>query len=234
MKKIYVFMIFIVSVFLLMGCTANELTEGYFKYHQQNDVAYIIGLTDEGLEQTHVVVPKKINDLSVSIGRLVLMVINDGSIQSDRLERLYVFSGYGIHVGLEASNVPSLQKIFYMYIQGVDFDYDNSSSFVGVYGPSYNDQFYPNNITSFYVNVSYRYNYEGAPDEGYYFIDDYDGELIGYIPEDPLREGYEFMGWYKDEECMVEWDFEVDRVPEKVYVDGEYQYVETNLYASWC
>jgi hypothetical protein len=42
-----------------------------------------------------------------------------------------------------------------------------------------------------------------------------------------------FLGWYKDEETMIQWDFEIDKVPEKVYVDGVYQFVETKLYAKW-
>lgn len=45
------------------------------------------------------------------------------------------------------------------------------------------------------ANVSYFYNYEGAPNDGYYWLDDLeDGETIKYIPENPTREGYLFGG----------------------------------------
>ena len=55
--------------------------------------------------------------------------------------------------------------------------------------------------------------------------------------------GYAFMGWYKEPECINEWDFEKDIVPEKVYVERYieskenmyrfYEYKETILYAKW-
>lgn len=48
------------------------------------------------------------------------------------------------------------------------------------------------------ANISYYYDYEGSPNEGYCWIDDLEiGEKIKTIPEDPIREGYEFAGWYK-------------------------------------
>ena len=31
-------------------------------------------------------------------------------------------------------------------------------------------------------------------------------------PEPPTREGYEFSGWYLDENCQYLWDFEVSQV----------------------
>ena len=41
-------------------------------------------------------------------------------------------------------------------------------------------------------------------------------------PEDPSREGYTFNGWYQDEDCTDEWDFETDTV-----------YGNITLYAGW-
>ena len=41
-------------------------------------------------------------------------------------------------------------------------------------------------------------------------------------PEDPTRDGYEFGGWYKDEECTTPWNFSTDRITE-----------DTVLYAKW-
>jgi len=101
------------------------------------------------------------------------------------------------------------------------------------------------------ANVSYYYNYENAPNGGFYWIDDYsneywiddfNGEIIKYPPENPTREGYEFMGWYKEAECTNKWNFDVDIVPVKSYgVDSpdwnalreNYKYNETALYAKW-
>ena len=81
-----------------------------------------------------------------------------------------------------------------------------------------------------FTNVSYLYNYEGAKDKGFYWRDNYENETIQYIPENPIREGYTFGGWYKEAECINEWNFETDIVPKK---SEENIYSSTNLYAKW-
>ena len=47
------------------------------------------------------------------------------------------------------------------------------------------------------------------------------GELLEE-PEDPVREGYTFIGWYKDPACDDLWDVETDTIES-----------DTNLYAGW-
>lgn len=47
------------------------------------------------------------------------------------------------------------------------------------------------------------------------------GETIT-APTAPTRTGYDFGGWYKEEECITPWDFDNDVV-----------YVDTTLYAKW-
>ena len=37
------------------------------------------------------------------------------------------------------------------------------------------------------------------------------GEMLE-LPEPPTREGYEFTGWYFDENCQYLWDFETQQV----------------------
>lgn len=41
-------------------------------------------------------------------------------------------------------------------------------------------------------------------------------------PEEPVEEGYRFIGWYKDGSCTIPWDFETDTVDEDI-----------TLYACW-
>ena len=102
------------------------------------------------------------------------------------------------------------------------------------------------------ANVSYIYNYEEAPNDGYYWVDDYDNGLIEYIPPEPTRDGYIFDGWYKEKECINKWDFNSDKTsasytyyeePDEGSTEeykefyNEYisthTYVETKLYAKW-
>ena len=74
----------------------------------------------------------------------------------------------------------------------------------------------------------YIANVEFISDDKTYFIADYDeGETITYVPEAPEKEGYEFGGWYKEEECENEWNFEED-----TFTLAEGQTV-MKLYAKW-
>ncbi len=54
------------------------------------------------------------------------------------------------------------------------------------------------------ANLTYRV------DEKVYWIDNYnDGEKIVF-PEEPIKEGYKFEGWYKEKELINKWDIEED------------------------
>ena len=86
------------------------------------------------------------------------------------------------------------------------------------------------------ASVSYYYNYDNAPNQGYYWLDDgYFDAVIKYRPKNPTREGYEFTGWYKEPECVNEWDFDKDIVVSRhSEPEGGYNlYYETALYAGW-
>ena len=85
------------------------------------------------------------------------------------------------------------------------------------------------------ANTSYMFNYEGEPNEGYFFINDFErGGLIENTPYEPRREGYTFAGWYKEPACVNAWDFTKDTLPEAEYDEEEnLLYVETKLYAKW-
>ena len=86
------------------------------------------------------------------------------------------------------------------------------------------------------ANTSYMFNYEGAPNDGYFFINDFErGGLIEDTPYEPQRDGYTFGGWYKEADCINKWDFVTDRLPEATYDEVGYvtDFVETKLYAAW-
>lgn len=86
------------------------------------------------------------------------------------------------------------------------------------------------------ANTSYMFNYEGAPNDGYFFINDFErGGLIEDTPYEPQRDGYTFGGWYKEKECKNKWNFATDKLPEATYDKEGYvtDFVETKLYAKW-
>ncbi len=85
------------------------------------------------------------------------------------------------------------------------------------------------------ANTSYLFNYEGAPNDGYFFINEFGyGGKIENTPYQPIREGYTFGGWYKEAECKNEWKFDEDRLPQEKYDEtGKVEFVETQLFAKW-
>ena len=85
------------------------------------------------------------------------------------------------------------------------------------------------------ANTSYLFNYEDAPNDGYFFINEFEySEKIEDTPYEPIREGYTFGGWYKEAACTNEWNFDEDRLPQAEYDgEGNLQFVETKLYAKW-
>ena len=85
------------------------------------------------------------------------------------------------------------------------------------------------------ANSSYHFNYEGAPNKGYFFIDDFArGGKIENTPYEPQREGYNFAGWYKESECEHVWDFAEDTLPAAEYDEqGNLIFTETKLFANW-
>jgi uncharacterized repeat protein (TIGR02543 family) len=57
------------------------------------------------------------------------------------------------------------------------------------------------------ANILYYFNYETAPNGGYFLCDYVSG---GYAVEPmypPQRKGYTFDGWYKEPDCLNRWDF---------------------------
>ena len=92
------------------------------------------------------------------------------------------------------------------------------------------------------ANIEFMYNYEDAPNQGHYWIDDLEtGETLSYIPENPTRDGYTFGGWYADSECTIEYDFTTPYIKKDlIEMETEYRYFlvypkdyATYIYAKW-
>ncbi len=54
-----------------------------------------------------------------------------------------------------------------------------------------------------------------------------EGQLLDK-PTDPEREGYDFLGWYKDSKCEEAWLFEKDIVTENMYLYASWNYKESS------
>ena len=84
------------------------------------------------------------------------------------------------------------------------------------------------------ANISFMFNYENNPNEGYFFVDLVEESgLITKPPYDPKRDGYTFAGWYKDPECLTPWNFDTDVITIEFDEEGNRIYEEICLYAKW-
>ena len=134
-------------------------------------------------------------------------------------------------------SVPNLEGIY--LVEKIEFNKKNGYAFLDEYSSR---NIYTAEAIEFgrgkftkKANVLYVYNYVNTYSDEYYWIDNYKyGEKIEYIPEQPLRDGYTFEGWYKEEECINRWNFATDSLPsEQLDNDGNVVYQETKLYAKW-
>lgn len=121
-------------------------------------------------------------------------------------------------------------KIFYCG-EVVDLGYFRPNRDTAIYVPAENYEAFNNVLSEGYsqnllkANVSYHLNYNG---NNYYYIDYYEnGEKISYIPPIPQRDGYTFGGWFKEANCINEWNFDTDTLQ----ISEETQ--EIQLYAKW-
>ena len=250
-KKVTGIVLATMMLFSLAGCEADGCGVGlrlyeneYFIYtisYDSNEIS-ILGLTDKGKEQEYLVIPETIDNKDVThiiYGEIEIRKIAEkygdekySGLQSDCLKKVFIVPEIEVYNGTFFRLATNSLSVFYIsndvYIQETVNRYD-------YYYTKDNDANSTGGIRNHKANVSYYYNYENAPNDGYYWIDNYNyGETIEYIPVIPVRDGYTFGGWYKETECINAWNFEIDALPEVQYDEEEMEiYQETKLYAKW-
>lgn len=225
----------------LLSCQKKDLYElcenEYFIYsiEIETNKINICGFTDKARNLEYLVIPDTIDGKKVcSIGyrgfpipKILEKYGNEATLtfRSDMLKKIYIISEIEIVSQLMKNDIDILgtDNVFYI---------SNTSNII----PSnyYRTKAFSTNKATT-ANVSYDYNYENSQNDGYYWIDNYAyGEKIEYIPENPIRDGYTFGGWYKESECINAWNFETDTLPQAQYDEQEREiYQETKLYAKW-
>ena len=158
----------------------------------------------------------------------------------DSLERLYtpwcigtetINSEFYVDTQQEQAYVISACLRFYNFMT-----YQKSEANYYLVTPrvSFEQEHWKRNQTTIPANIAYMFNHAGSPNGGYFFVDlvEESGKIIK-PPYDPRREGYNFLGWYKDEACTEEWDFENDTVEIAYDEEGNRIYEEIKIYAGW-
>lgn len=257
MRKLLMVLTLAIVSLMLTACSSfqkapllPEFENNYFKYAVETKqdgtkIGYLTGFTELGKTQTTLVLPSEIEGIPImGIGyRRNLSLFGTEVIsqfESQQLEKLYipfeVTETYGWRWDYDFGNLPNC------YITSWS---DNALVRLGlVKGFIHTFHEYQNNpillisdtqYSRKIANVSYMYNYEGAPNLGYYWIDSYHQSIISYIPEPPQRAGYVFDGWYRDPEFIHLWDFNVDQTGDEILLTGSNitNYTGVTLYAKW-
>ena len=260
-KRLVCITLVILFAFSFSGCVGPTLTHpkdyygerevgDFLVFFDSDDTCAVMGTTEQGNTKRFLIIPQQIEDSLVdTFGKPKIMGVSEPTIESDVLEKVFVESEEMSFFSLwYKTYCPNFKKIVCLKECAHEPRIESTIWDTFFYYPRYISEKYSSGY-SFHLNpanVSYDYNYEGAENNGYYWVDDCDyGGKIEFIPEDPEREGYEFGGWYKEADCINKWDFEADTLPEEVTQSGEtiengemiptveVVYQETILYAKW-
>lgn len=244
MKKIMIMSLFIICFCCaLSGCGSDPLERseyGDYLYRVTNDsmrkhCITIMELSEQGKQKETIVFPTEINGVLVKAFGDEFGFRIEGKIESENLKNVYMHSQIERFVNDNSFN----ELKGYTLYSGFSEDMSRYFVFYDTVYLSKEDNTWLNKLESDhevfekvrYANVIYYYNYDNKTT---FFVDDCDGTVVNVIPPNPYRKGYEFLGWYKEPECINKWDFENDIVPSKEYDEnGQYILKEIKLYAKW-
>lgn len=260
MKKkilLMISLICIVAIFCTItfaGCKEDfepkfwpEYESGYFRYalytseNGAERAAFLIGLTQSGLEQEALIYPSEIDGITVcDIGYTTRTnsispwapIIEVGSLESENLKKMFFLKNPWIDINVTIDFSSKIKAVYW----NIEEEYKEWKHKPLITTQSYCKKFDIKASKSIiFANVMYMYNYENSPNEGCYWIDSYDEGLITFMPPMPQREGYYFVGWYKEPECINKWDFDIDKTGKEIKMDNnlDSEYEGIYLYAKW-
>lgn len=183
----------------------------------------VVGFTYNGLQQETIEIPSEIGGYPVlEMGYTDYDNYPDYEFTSQNLKKLYLYADVDVldrFGGHEMDLMLCSVRDDFTHLIGSHFSTKN----IYYYKSLIDD------VSSGYTlkpaNVVFMNNYSNEVNGGYYSLDNVNaGELIRK-PTDPKRNGYEFNGWYTDEDCKTVWDFSV------APTIGENE--EFRLYADW-
>ena len=248
-KLTALFLLLAVVVLSFCGCD-DEWYPGIDRsISEHNGVQYqlwhgeyrVYRLTEEAQKREIIYIPDEINGYPVTTLGIstVYSASYSGSLYGEGVKRIYlpwsIENTTSHFIGFKDAYVISSCTEYIMD------DFDRKSIYVI---PNYS---YENGIRFTYymtdvkemdyilpANVAFFFNYEGNPNQGYFYVDLLESTgTIQKPPYDPKREDYIFVGWYKEPECINAWDFDTDVVTIKFEEEGNRIYEELCLYAKW-
>ena len=244
MKRLFAIMLLCLTITCCFtGCLIKDLLERdfndeYFYYTIIDDNNVAVGSLNSYPESGVVFFPEKVRNYTVSkLGFAGLWAGGNGYLgwvtapEGIVMKRYYfphtikeVMSGY------MSSSGGYWTKVFYCG-ETINLGKLSAGDEAEIYVPSEKYDLFKNELSEYFkgsllkANVCYFLNYD---ENNYYYVDYYEnGEKIMYIPPEPQRNGYSFGGWFKESDCINQWDFDTDTLQ----LTEEVQ--EVKLYAKW-
>lgn len=257
MKRVIIcFTAIMLAIPLMISGCSNELeyiSDGDFKYHymEDKDSYAVIGTTEQGKGKDVLYFPayygeKLVTQMGFAREEGYMGVANHYWIGVNDITATKLYFPYTLEEGYYPNILIPEERSGQIYFANCNEQFLHSA--VRLANHNMNTSYYVTPSAYNYIidnvndygnvnkaNVSFLFNYNNAPNEGYFFINNFDnGSIIKPTPYDPRRDGYAFDGWYKEPECVNIWDFDKDTLPEQKLDEEDREiYQETRLYAKW-
>lgn len=245
MKRLFAIMLLCLTITCCFtGCLIKDLLERdfndeYFCYRIIDEDNVAVGSLSSYPESGVVFFPEKVRNYTVSKlgfstgfgfggnGYLGWVIAPDGIVM-----KRYYFPHTIKEVWYDYMRLLSGRalKIFYCG-ETINIGDLSTGDKAKMYVPSEKYDLFKNELSEYFkgsllkANVCYFLNYD---ENNYYYVDYYEnGEKVLYIPPEPQRDGYSFGGWFKESDCLNQWDFDTDALQ----LTEEVQ--EVKLYAKW-
>lgn len=252
MKKILLMILAFCSLLILSGCflygEKEQTTVGdlvYLHVKTNSDEYYsVIGLSEEGNLKSRITIPAQVNGISVKKIGFLRSKTRVGSITSEKLEIIYLEKYIEFAHTDFFIDCPKLEKIICLEFEDkFEEFYDYRGQYVKRNLNTENEQIrrlpiyvYPSkdfvedsqDNLYVYANIIYYTNKDTV-----YYIDYSASGKIEKFPEEPVCDGYKFVGWYKEPDCINEWNFAEDNLNEIINLEYSVQFNVNKLYAKW-
>jgi len=205
----------------------RDVGDFYVYYDSWNNMeTYIIdGISKSAADKQELVIPTKLENKSVQ--KLGLGLNASDRFSSEKLRKIFWSGNQNLGKKRIVADCLELDTIVFTSVNFYDYQQFFTKKYIDFFKPSYHqplrnmrfivadniqskllsidDSEFSLYLSSYKIelpNVNYYYNYSSSPNLGYAWIDYLEeGEQIITLPPTPEREGYEFTGWYSDEEC---------------------------------
>ena len=206
--------------------------EGELYYYVNNESAIILGLANKEKEREELVIPETLGGYPVRYIGYYYQTIGTMAryygMECNNVKKIIInHDCYLLDGGIKQFDGDMIINAN-VYITGNMYrEYESSEMIDGKYIAANNiqinvelEEYYDFNLFCYEQANDIKYEAMGGNLRTFHTIVR-DGCYLN-LPQDPVRDGYNCAGWWKEEECLNEWNFDEDIVEEDI-----------TLYAKW-